>query len=80
VPVKIQDEYETLEDAIEKLERATIGKDYDFRIVIQTKETRSSRLFEFQTDVKIIKSLELQAKELAKESKLNETMAFQTSG
>jgi site-specific DNA-methyltransferase (adenine-specific) len=80
VPVKIQDDYETLEDAIEKLERATIGKDYDFRIVIQTKETRISRLFEFQTDVKIVKSLELQTNELAKENKLTETIAFQSVG
>ena len=66
VPVKIQNEYETIEDAIEKLERASIGKNYNMKIVIQTKESYTSRLFDFQTDVVIIKSLELQAKELTR--------------
>ncbi len=66
VPVKIQSEYETIEDAIEKLERVSIGKNYPMKIVIQTKETGISRLFDFQTDVVIIKSLELQTKDLAK--------------
>jgi len=65
IPVKIQNDYETLEDAIEKLEKATIGKEYPIKIVIQTKETGITRLFDFQTDVKILKSLELQAKEFA---------------
>ena len=65
IPVKIQNEYETLEDAIEKLEKSTIGKEYPIKIVIQTKETGITRLFDFQTDVKILKSLELQAKEFA---------------
>jgi len=66
VPVKIQGEYETIEDAIEKLERATIGKNYAMKIVIQTRESEISRLFSFKSDVEIIKSLELQAKELTK--------------
>lgn len=66
VPVKIQGEYETIEDSIEKLERATIGKNYHLKIVIQTKECGVSRLFDFQTDVTILKSLELQAKDLTK--------------
>ena len=65
VPVKIQGDYETVEDAIEKLERASRGKDYNLKIVIQTKETGTTRLFSLQTDVEVIKSLELQAKELA---------------
>lgn len=64
VPVKIQGEYETIEDAIEKLERASLGKSYTLKIVVQTKETEASRLFAFQTDIEIIKSLELQAREL----------------
>lgn len=68
VPVKIQSEYETIEDAIEKLEKASIGKNYSMKIVIQTKESEMSRLFDFQTDVEIIKSLELQAKERTKKS------------
>lgn len=66
VPVKIQGEYETIEDSIEKLERASIGKNYHLKIVIQTKECGVSRLFDFQTDVTILKSLELQAKDLTK--------------
>jgi site-specific DNA-methyltransferase (adenine-specific) len=68
VPVKIQNEYETLEDAIEKLEKASIGKNYSLKIVIQTRETESSRLFDFQTDVEIIKSLELQAKDFTRKN------------
>ena len=66
VPVKIQSDYETIEDAIEKIERASIGKDYTLKIVIQTRETEISRLFDFKSDVEIIKSLELQSKELTK--------------
>lgn len=63
VPVKIQEEYESLEDAIEKLEKASIGKGYEYKIVIQTRESVCYRLFGFDSDVEIIKSLELQAKE-----------------
>jgi site-specific DNA-methyltransferase (adenine-specific) len=66
VPVKIQGDYETIEDAIEKLEKASISKGYSMKIVIQTKESETSRLFVFHSDVEIIKSLELQAKELTK--------------
>ncbi len=66
VPIKIQSEYETIEDAIEKLESASIGKNYTIKIVIQTKESYISRLFDFQSDVVVIKSLALQAKELTK--------------
>lgn len=68
VPVKIQGEYETIEDAIEKLEKASYGKNYSMKIVIQTKECGISRLFDFQTDVIILKSLELQTKELTKKN------------
>lgn len=66
VPVKIQSKYETIEDAIEKLERATVGKNYPTKIVIQTKDSGISRLFDFQTEVLILKSLELQAKDLTR--------------
>lgn len=68
VPVKIQGIYETLEDAIEKLEKASYGKGYALKIVIQTRESEISRLFGIKTDVKIIKSIELQLKELIKKS------------
>ena len=66
VPVKIQGVYETIEDAINKLERASIGKNYAMKIVVQTKESLISPLFAFQTDVTIIKSLELQTRDLMK--------------
>lgn len=66
VPVKIQGEYETIEDAIEKLEKASYGKDYKMKILIQTRETGISRLFGFESDVTIVKSLELQIKDLIK--------------
>jgi site-specific DNA-methyltransferase (adenine-specific) len=69
VPVKIQNEYETIEDAIEKLERASYGKNYKVKILIQTKDTGVSRLFGIETDITIIKSLELQVKELANRNK-----------
>lgn len=63
VPVKIQREFESLDDAIEKLEKASIGKGYEYKIVIQTRESVKNRLFGFDSDVEVIKSLELQAKE-----------------
>jgi len=68
VPIKIQGEYETVEYAIEKLEKATLGKDYKMKILIQTRETGISRLFGLQSDVTIIKSLELQTNELIKKN------------
>jgi len=73
VPVKIQSKDETLEDAIEKLERASIGKNYALKIVIQTKESKTSRLFDFHSDIEIIKSLELQTIELTKRTLKNKS-------
>ena len=64
VPVKIQGNNETIEDAIEKLEKASSGKYYSLKIVIQTRESNVSRLFQVQSDVKVIKTLELQIHEL----------------
>lgn len=66
IPVKIQSDNESLEDAIEKVERASLGKGYAMKIVIQTRETSFSRLFEIESDVQIIKSLELQTMEILK--------------
>lgn len=66
VPVKIQGENETIEDAIEKLEKASHGKGYKMKILVQTSEAGISRLFGFESDVTIIKSLELQTKALIK--------------
>jgi len=64
VPVKIQKDSETIEDAIEKLEKASLGKNYAMKILIQTKQTEKSRLFDFHSDIEIIKSFDLQLKEL----------------
>ncbi|WP_303822496.1 site-specific DNA-methyltransferase [Apibacter mensalis] len=66
VPVKIQSKNETLDDSIKKLKRASLGKNYNLKIVIQTKEINLEKLFNIPTDVTIIKSLELQIKELTK--------------
>ncbi|RLD75217.1 MAG: site-specific DNA-methyltransferase, partial [Bacteroidetes bacterium] len=68
VPVKIQSDYETLNDAIEKLERACIGKEYNLKIIIQTrKETIGNRLFELISDIRIIKSDKLIIEEMKEE-------------
>jgi len=80
VPVKIQGEYETIEDAIEKLEKASYGKDYKMKILIQTKETGISRLFGFESNVTIIKSLELQTKDLLKKNNEGITRVLQNGG
>ena len=79
VPVKIQGEYETIEDAIEKLEKASYGKDYKMKILIQTRETGISRLFGFESDVTIMKSLELQTKDLLKKNNEGITAVLQKS-
>lgn len=64
VPVKIQSDREPLEETIRKLIRATHGKRYNMRIVIQTNKAESRPLFDIETDVLVIKSLGLQAEEL----------------
>lgn len=80
VPVKIQGEYETIEDAIEKLEKASYGKDYKMKILIQTRETGISRLFGFESDVTIVKSLELQTKDLIKKNNEGITAVWRNGG
>lgn len=80
VPVKIQGEYETIEDAIEKLEKASYGKDYKMKILIQTRETGISRLFGFESDVTILKSLELQTRDLLKKNNEGITRVLQNGG
>ncbi|PIZ05373.1 MAG: site-specific DNA-methyltransferase [Flavobacteriales bacterium CG_4_10_14_0_8_um_filter_32_5] len=80
VPVKIQGEYETVEDAIEKLEKASYGKDYKMKILIQTRETGINRLFGFESDVTILKSLELQTKDLMKKNNEGITRVLQNGG
>ncbi len=80
VPVKIQGEYESIEDAIEKLEKASYGKDYKMKILIQTRETGISRLFGFESDVTIVKSLELQSKDLMKKNNEGITSPIRKQG
>lgn len=65
VPVKIQGRRETLNDAIEKLEKSCRGKEYSLKIVIQTrKEAKGNRLFELVSDVQVIRALTLEIEEL----------------
>lgn len=80
VPVKIQGEYETIEDAIEKLEKVSYGKNYQLKIVVQTKESGFGRLFGFESDVTIMKSLELQTKDLLKKNNEGITRVLQNGG
>jgi site-specific DNA-methyltransferase (adenine-specific) len=69
VPVKIQGKYETVNDAIEKLERSCQGKEYHLKILIQTRnESNGNRLFELVSDVRIIKSGKLKIEQLKEES------------
>lgn len=65
VPVKIQKDNETIENAITKLNKATNGKDYKMKILILTKETNVSNILKFEQNITILKSLELQVKELS---------------
>lgn len=69
VPVKIQGRHETVNDAIEKLERSCQGKEYHLKIIIQTRnESKGNRLFELVSDVRIIKSGKLKIEQLKEES------------
>jgi len=80
VPVKIQGESETIEDAIEKLEKASYSKDYKMKILIQTRETGISRLFGIESEVTIVKSLALQTKDLIKKNNEGITRVLQNGG
>ena len=50
------------------------------KILIQTRETGISRLFGFESDVTIIKSLELQTKDLLKKNNEGITAPTQKAG
>ena len=78
--IKIQTEYKSIEDAIKKLEKASYGKYDKMKNLIQTRETGISRLFGFETDVTILKSLELQAKELTNKNNEHLTRVLQNGG
>ena len=65
VPVKIQSKNETIEDSIEKLERASKNKGYKLKILIQTKEDiGNSRLFGINSDIEIMKANRFMINEL----------------
>ena len=64
IPIKIQKKSETLEDAIANLENAVRNKNFTIKIVIQTNENHSPELFKVETNVKIVKYLDLQIKNL----------------
>lgn len=65
VPVKIQMSHESIDDAIEKLEKATKRKEYLLRIVIQTKaQSIKYRLFGLSSAIKIVKAINFQIDEL----------------
>lgn len=64
IPIKIQKKSETLEDAIANLENAVRNKNFTIKIVIQTNENHNPELFKVETNVKIVKYLDLQIKNL----------------
>ena len=66
IPIKIQKSDETINDAIKSLEYASRGKNFPIKILIQTNEKQNSELFqnEDKSDVKVIKYLNLQVKNL----------------
>lgn len=80
VPVKIQGEYETIEDAIKKLEKSTLGKDYKMKILIQTQETEIGSFWGLKSDVAIIESLELQTKNLMNRDNKSKARVLQYDG
>lgn len=64
IPVKIQKENETIDDAIKSLEFAVRNKDFPIKILVQTNEKHNSYLFEEKTDIKVVKFLNLQIKNI----------------
>lgn len=66
IPIKIQKESETIDDAVASLEYAARGKNFPVKILIQTNENHNLSLFSEKTDVKIVKYIDLQIKNLLK--------------
>lgn len=64
IPIKIQKSHETINDAIKSLEHASRGKNFPIKILIQTNETKNSEQIQSESDVKVIKYLNLQVKNL----------------
>lgn len=66
IPVKIQKENETIDDAIKSLEYAVRNKNFPIKILVQTNEKQNSMLFEKETDIKVVKFLNLQIQNILK--------------
>ena len=66
IPIKIQKETETIDEAIFNLENSVKGKEFPIKILIQTNEKHDSNLFERNTDIKVVKYVDLQIKNLLK--------------
>lgn len=80
VPVKIQGKYESLNDAIEKIEKSCKGKNYLLKIVIQTKEeNKGNRLFDLVSDVKIVKATSLLIEQMKANNLVDSKVANNTT-
>lgn len=70
VPVKIQNDNDSLEETAEKLEKSCSGKDYTIKIIIQTKEGELKKTFSLNPNIKIIKALYLQVNSIISKKNL----------
>lgn len=66
IPIKIQKENETLDEAISSLENAVKNKGFSCKILIQTNDLISNSLFQNSTDVKVVKYVNLQVNSILK--------------
>lgn len=66
IPIKIQKDNETIDEAIASLENAMRDKDFPIKILIQTNENHDNSLFTQNSDIKIVKYLDLQIKNILK--------------
>lgn len=64
VPIKIQSPNETLEDAINKMEKASKNKGYELKIIIQTNQQENTIQLELNPNIKVIKSIGLRINEV----------------
>lgn len=68
VPIKIQGDKDSLTSTIEKLEKSTEGKDYNLKIVLQTKsDIPTDKPFELKNNIRIIKTADLLINESQKQ-------------
>ncbi|WP_210416334.1 hypothetical protein [Leptospira idonii] len=60
VPIQIQSERETLEDCIEKIQKASSEKNFPLKIIIQTQRLHLSEEYTIPSDIRILQSMDLQ--------------------